>query len=85
MKSSNFQHRWFGRGGHISWPQTRTGRHVIFLWEHLNNLWKILNLNHLKVIITDAVSTMKREILTNVWANIDYCLDVSVKQLMMTN
>lgn len=56
-----------------------------FLWEHISNLWKILNLNNLKVIITDAVSTMKREILTNVWANIDHRLDVCVKQLMMAN
>lgn len=39
----------------------------------------ILNLNYLKVrITTNAVSTATREILINVWAVIDHCLDVCV-------
>lgn len=37
---------------------------------------KLESFKTLKVIITDAVSTVKREILTNVWANIDHRLDV---------
>lgn len=76
-----FPNRWIGRGGPIAWSPRSPDLTPcdFFLWGHVKNIvyaQKIRNLDHLRERIIHAVSTVTKEMLQNVWAEVDYRLDV---------
>lgn len=79
--NNKFEQRWIGRGGPIAWPPRSPDLTPcdFFLWGYVKNIvysQKIRDVAHLKERIYEAVSSVTRDMLHSVWAEIDHRLDV---------
>ena len=84
--NKTFSDRWIGRDGPISWP-TRSPDITpqdFLLWGYVKDIMyraKVQDITDLKQRISNAIATIKEDMLQRTWQEIEYRLDV----LLLTN
>lgn len=76
-----FPGRWIGRGGPLSWPPRSPDITPLdfFLWGYVKDRvynTAVPNLRILKDRIKDAIATVSNEMLSSVWQEVEYRLDI---------
>ncbi|GBN59822.1 hypothetical protein AVEN_224639-1 [Araneus ventricosus] len=81
LLDSTFPQRWIGRGAVMAWPPRSpdiTPLHF-YLWGYVKQhvySERINDINHLKQRISDVIPFVIPDVLTRVWEELDYRLDV---------
>ncbi|GBN54976.1 hypothetical protein AVEN_261494-1 [Araneus ventricosus] len=78
---TTFPQRWIGRGAVMAWPPRSPDITPLdfYLWGYVKQHMyseRITDINHLKQKITDVVRSVTPDVLTRVWEELDYRLDV---------
>ncbi|GBN34600.1 hypothetical protein AVEN_230528-1 [Araneus ventricosus] len=78
---TTFPQRWIGRGAVMTWPPRSPDIAPLdfYLWGYVTQhvcSERINDINHLKQRITDVIQSVTPDVLTRVWEELDYRLDV---------
>ncbi|GBM52251.1 hypothetical protein AVEN_39767-1, partial [Araneus ventricosus] len=78
---TTFPQWWIGRGAIMAWsPRSPVITPLVFyLWDYMKqhgHSERINDINHLKQRITDVIHSVTPDVLTRVWEELDYRLDV---------
>ncbi|GBN45170.1 hypothetical protein AVEN_140995-1, partial [Araneus ventricosus] len=78
---TTFPQRWIGRSAVMAWPPRSSDQTLLdfYLWGYVKQhvySERINDINHLKQRITDVIHSVTPDVLTCVWEDLDYRLDV---------
>ncbi|GBN65768.1 hypothetical protein AVEN_97123-1 [Araneus ventricosus] len=83
---TTFPQRWIGRGAVMAWPPRSPDITPLdfYLWGYVKQRVyseRINDIDHLKQRITDVIHSVTPDVLTRMWEELDYRLDVCRQQM----